>query len=146
MPKAQGSHESFDRLDHVKVGSDRMFGLVFAGFFSIVGGIKLWSDHDLTWVGVWFAAAVAMLVLALALPRVLRPLNLVWFKFGLLLHRVVSPVVMGLMFFVVITPTGIVMRVLGKRPLNLSFDPKVETYWIARTPPGPLPASMNQQF
>jgi Saxitoxin biosynthesis operon protein SxtJ len=146
MGKGQGTHETFDRPDHVKVGSERAFGFVFAGFFSIVGGVRAWSGDDLTWVGVWFAAAAIVLLLALAAPRLLRPFNLVWFKFGLLLHRVVSPVIMGLMFFVVITPIGLMMRALGKRPLKLRFEPNLETYWIARTPPGPPPSSMTQQF
>ena len=146
MAKTQATHETFDRPDHVKVGSERTFGYVFAGVFSIVGGAKAWSGHDPAWVGAWFAAAAIVLFLALAAPSLLRPFNLVWFKFGLLLHRVVSPVVMGLMFFVVITPTGLAMRALGKRPLNLRFEPDLETYWIARTPPGPPPSSMTQQF
>ncbi len=146
MTKTGGTHESFDREDKVKVGSERSFGFVFTGFFAIVGGVKAWAGHDPLWVGVWFAAAGVVLVLALAAPSLLRPFNLLWFKFGLLLHHIVSPLVMGLMFFVVITPIAWLMRALGKRPLHLQFEPAAQSYWIPRTPPGPPPDSMKQQF
>ncbi len=146
MKKAAGTHETFERPDQVKLGSERAFGFVFTAFFAIVGGFKAWAGHDVFWVGVWFAAAGLVLLLALAAPRLLRPFNVVWFKFGLLLHRIVSPLVMGLMFFAVITPIAWIMRALGKRPLHLRFEPEVHSYWIARTPPGPPPDSMKQQF
>lgn len=146
MATAHGTHETLDRRHDVKVGSDRTFGLVFAAFFTVVGGLKAWAGHDLIWIGAWLAGAAAVLGLALAVPGVLHPFNILWFRLGLLLHRVVSPIIMGLMFFVAITPTGLLMRLLGKRPLNLEFDPQAQSYWIARTPPGPPPASMKNQF
>ncbi len=146
MAKGAGAHETYDRPDRVKLGSDRAFGFVFAVFFSIVGGLKLWAGHDLLWIGAWFTAAGIVLVLALAIPRALRPFNFLWFKFGLLLHSIVSPLVMAAMFFCVVTPTAWAMRAFGKRPLSLKFEPQAETYWIQREPPGPPPASMNHQF
>ena len=146
MPRAESTHERLASEHEVKLGSDRAFGLVFAGFFTIVGGVKLWAGHSMAWSGAWFAAAAAMLLVALVVPRILRPLNILWFRFGLLLHRVVSPLVMGLMFYVAVTPVGLIMRLLGKRPLNLAFEPAAESYWIERRPPGPPPASMTNQF
>ena len=84
--------------------------------------------------------------LAVFLPRVLRPLNLLWFKFGLLLHHIITPVVLGLMFYTVFTPIGLWMRLAGKRPLHLRFDPAARTYWMPRDPPGPAAESFKNQF
>jgi hypothetical protein len=137
-------HESFDREEAVRGSSERSFGLIFAAVFLVIaafplafgGGVRLWS------LGVAALFALA----ALAAPRVLAPLNRVWLKFGLVLHRVVSPIVLGIMFFLVITPIGLLMRALGKDPLRLRFDRGAATYWIAREPPGPPPDSFTDQF
>jgi hypothetical protein len=80
-------------------------------------------------------------------PRpVLAPLNRLWLKFGLLLHKVVSPIVLGVMFFLVITPIGLTMRAFGKNPLRLKLDKQSGSYWIERVPPGPAPESLKDQF
>jgi hypothetical protein len=79
-------------------------------------------------------------------PAVLHPLNLIWLKFGLLLHRVVNPVIMALLFFGTVLPTGLVMRMLGKDLLRLKHEPGAERYWIVRQPPGPAPETMKDQF
>jgi hypothetical protein len=137
-------HESFDREEAVRGSSERSFGLIFAAVFLVIaafplafgGGVRLWS------LGVAALFALA----ALAAPRVLAPLNRVWLKFGLVLHRVVSPIVLGIMFFLVITPIGLLMRALGKDPLRLRFDRGAATYWIPREPPGPPPDSFTDQF
>ena len=86
------------------------------------------------------------LVAALFFPPLLQPLNRLWTKFGLLLHKVVSPVVLGIMFFLVITPIGLLMRSLGKNPLQLRFDDDARSYWVHRRPPGPAPDSLKDQF
>jgi hypothetical protein len=88
----------------------------------------------------------AFLAAALLRPAVLAPLNRVWTRFGLLLHRIVSPVVLGIMFFVVITPMGLIMRALGKDPLRLRLEREARSYWIERRPPGPPPDTLNNQF
>ena len=95
--------------------------------------------------GVWLSRR-HFCSIALALPSVLTQLNRLWLRFGLLLHRVVSPLVLGIMFFLVVTPTGIVMRLLGKDPLRLRYEETASTYWIDRTPPGPAPESLDRQF
>ena len=82
---------------------------------------------------------------ALVRPMLLAPFNRVWFKFGLLL-RVVNPLVMAVIYFAVVTPTGPVMRTLGKDPLRLKCDPDAQSYWIHRDPPGPERESMQNQF
>jgi hypothetical protein len=91
---------------------------------------------------------VAALFLAAALlrPAKLHPLNLIWLKFGLLLHRVVNPVIMALLFYGTVLPTGLVMRMLGKDLLRLKREPGADSYWIVRQPPGPAPETMKDQF
>jgi predicted membrane metal-binding protein len=138
------THESLVPATDVKVGSERAFGLVFAAVFVIVGLFPLLGDGG---VRFWaLGVALAFAVIAFAMPRLLRPLNLVWFRFGLLLHAVVSPLVLGLLFFVTVTPTGLIMRLLGKDLLNLRRDEAAESYWIVREPRGPAPESMKNQF
>jgi hypothetical protein len=94
----------------------------------------------------WTTAAAALLLLAaLVRPSALHPLNRAWMKLGALLHRIVSPLVMGLLFYGTILPTGLVMRMRGKDLLRLKREPDAESYWIARAP-GPAPKTMKDQF
>lgn len=139
-----GTHESFTGVTEVKIGSERSFGLVFAVVFAI---IALWPLKDGGEIRLWAAgAACAFAVVALVAPRMLKPLNLVWFKFGMLLHHVVTPLVMGLLFFLTVTPVGLLMRATGKDPMRLKRDPAAASYWIERTPTGPAPETMKNQF
>ena len=138
------AHDSLARPDDVKLGSDRSFGIVFAIFCTIVTGAQLWTSHHFSWP--WAAAAGAFMFAALLASRLLHPLNVLWFKFGMLLHHIVTPVVLGLMFFAVFTPIGFWMRIVRKRPLNLRLDPNAKSYWIDRKPPGPPPESFKNQF
>jgi hypothetical protein len=138
------THESFDARFEVKRGSDRSFGLIIAGFFGLLG---LWPLLHLQ-MPRWglLGAAVVVFVLAVALPVVLHPFNLVWFRIGLLLHKVATPVIMGVLFYLVVTPIGVAMRLFGKNPLPLKPDPAAQSYWIERDPPGPSPQTMKHQF
>jgi hypothetical protein len=86
------------------------------------------------------------LAAALLRPALLAPLNRLWTRFGLLLHRIVSPVVLGIMFFAVITPMAWIRRALGNDPLRLRFDREARTYWVDRQPPGPPPETLTNQF
>lgn len=130
--------------DEVKGSSNRSFGLVFAAVFIIVGclplikgdGPRLWS----------LVVAAGFALAALAFPMVLTPLNRLWTKFGLLLHKIVNPVIMALLFFVVITPYGLLLRLFGKDLLKLAFETDSKSYWIERTPPGPQRDSIQNQF
>jgi hypothetical protein len=92
------------------------------------------------------ALAGLFLATALLVPASLRPLNWIWFKFGLLLHKIVSPVVMGLLFFVTVTPIALLLRAGRKDMLRLKRDAKCDSYWIVRQPPGPAPETMKDQF
>jgi Saxitoxin biosynthesis operon protein SxtJ len=137
-------HEDFSREEHVKAGSDRGFGFVFAGFFALVSALSWWRGHTgWHWL---LPLGVLFLVVALVRPGLLAPLNKLWLKFGLLLYKVMNPLVLGLLFFITITPIGLVMRAFGKDFLRLRLDRGAKSYWIERTPPGPPPQSMKNQF
>lgn len=128
----------------VQIGSERSFGIVFAVVFVLIGLWPLKAGGD---VRLWaLGLAAAFLLVALVAPRLLKPLNLIWFKFGLLLHKIMTPLVMGLLFFLTVTPVGMLMRATGKDPMRLKRDPTAASYWINRDPPGPKPDSMKNQF
>ena len=139
-----GSHEFQHRDEAVKSSSNRSFGLVFAGFFALLAALGFW--HGTARWPIWLALACVSLVLALAAPQLLAPLNWVWTKIGLLLHRIVSPIFLALLFYGCIAPVGFLMRLSGKDPLRLRYEPDAESYWIRRTPPGPTPQSFRDQF
>lgn len=140
----QTTHESFSRDDAPTIGSNRSFGVVMAVALAILGAINLWHDGRVwPWLG---GAAALFLALAWLWPAALSPLNWLWFRFGLLLHAVVNPIVMGLLFYATVLPTGLIMQALGKDPLRLRRQPDEKTYWIARRPPGPKPETMKDQF
>ena len=110
-------HEDFSREEHVKAGTDRGFGLVFAGFFALVSALSWWRGHTgWHWT---LPLAVAFWSWPTPIPKVLDPLNRLWLKFGLLLYKVMNPIVLGLLFFVTIMPIGLVMRAMGKDFLRL---------------------------
>jgi hypothetical protein len=89
-----------------------------------------------------------VLVLAVTLlnPQALGPLNRAWFKFGLVLSSIMTPVIMGFLFLVAIVPTALILRCRGRNLLDLEFDPDAASYWIVRDPPGPMPETMRNQF
>ena len=137
-------HDSFARDEPVERPPDRQFGVVFAVVFAAVAVWPWLSGRPIRW---WSAVlAAAFLAAALVAPRVLAPLNGVWLRIGLLLHRCISPVVLGLIFFATITPVGLLLRARGKNPLRLRFEPDIPTYWIERQPAGPAGDTMVNQF
>ncbi len=138
------THEIFSRDEKIVAGSDRSFGLVMAAVFAALSLLNGWhSGRSWPWTG---ALAALFLAAALLRPALLNPLKLIWLKFGLLLHRVVNPVVMALIFYGAVLPTGIVMRMMGKDILRLKRLPDADSYWIVRQPPGPSPETMRDQF
>ena len=144
MTSDNATHEPVRQSEPVKGSSDRSFGFVFAVVFAVIaawpmmggGPPRLWS----------FGIAALLLVVSLVRPGVLAPFNRQWTRFGLLLHNITNPVIMGLVFFLAVTPTAIIMRLLGKDMLSRRLDPAAESYWIERRPPGPEPETMKQQF
>jgi len=140
----QATHEDFSREEKIVAGSDRSFGLVMAGALALVSLFNVWHMGRVwPWTG---GLAALLLAAALLRPAILNPLNRVWLKFGLLLHSVVNPIVMALLFYGTVLPTGLVMRAMGKDLLRLKRQPDADSYWIVRAPPGPQPETMKDQF
>lgn len=144
MSQRSNFHEDLDRAAEPKAGSERGFGLVFAGFFAVIALLPLVGGGAVRWWALGLAAA--LLGLALGMPAVLGPLNRLWFRFGLLLHKLTNPILMGLIFYFAVTPTALILRLMGKDLLRLRFEPGAESYWIERRPPGPEPETMRNQF
>lgn len=142
--KTNAVHEPASGEKPVKGSSDRAFGIVFAVVFLIIGLWPLMGDGG---VRIWsLSIAGGFLAVAIVCPVILAPLNRLWMRFGLLLHRITNPIIMGLVFFVTVTPTALIMRMLGKDPLNRKIDRDAQSYWIDRRPPGPSPDSIKNQF
>ena len=142
--KRKDIHESYIREETVERPPDRQFGVVFAIVFGLIGVLPLLSGRPVRWWSV--VVAVGFLGCAVTAPGVLAPLNRVWLLVGLFLHRVMTPLVLGLVFFSTVLPIGLVFRALGKDPLRLKFDPDATTYWIARRPHGPAGHTMSNQY
>lgn len=143
---ASATHERLGPAakDDVKLPSERSFAHVFGAVFALVSLFPL--VHGGAWRPWALGVAAVFLVLGYAAPAVLRPLNKLWFKFGLLLHAIVNPLVLGAMFFLAVTPMALAMRLFGKKLLNMSYDPAAKSYWIERRPPGPAPETVRRQF
>jgi len=127
----------------VEIGSNRSFGMVMGVACLLVSGLGVWTGS--AYWPIWAGAAAVFGALALLWPRLLLPLNRVWFWFGLALHKIVNPVVMGVLFFAVITPVGMLMRLTGKRTIELEFEPDRSSYWIRRSS-ALQPGSMTKQY
>ena len=124
----------------IKIGSNKSFGIVFFIVFLLIAIYPLINNGELR---IWsLIIAIIFLILGLINSKVLTPLNKLWFKFGLFLGKIVSPLIMGIIFFFVVTPTAFIMRIIGKDLLNLKFNNK-KTYWIEKTGPK---SKMKNQF
>jgi len=138
-------HENFQRQEKIKGSSDRSFGLVIAVVFALAGFLPLLrSPHQPRWWAAFIAIAFALV--ALLWPQRLAALNRLWLKFGLLLHAIVSPVILALIFYVAVVPVGLLKRVFGNDSLRLKADRTANTYWITRDPPNSALSSMKRQF
>ena len=127
-------------MDDVKISSNRSFGIVFFVVFLIIALFPLISDGN---IRLWsLIVSLAFLALGLLNSKFLSPLNKIWFKFGLFLGKIISPMVMGLIFFFVVTPIGILMRILKKDLLNLKLNNN-KSYWIEKNEPK---SKMKNQF
>jgi hypothetical protein len=144
-------HEDFSRKEEVKGSSDRGFGLTVGGILLAIAGVRtglhLWAGTEPTWFeGALAGIGVLLLVFGLIAPARLAPLNRAWTGLGLLLFKVVNPVVLGLIYLTTIVPIGLMLRLTGRDPLSLKFDRETASYWVVREPPGPAPETMTQQF
>ena len=128
-------------MNKIKISSNRNFGLVFFIVFFIVSTWPLTNEEP---VRIWSAIISSVfLILGLMNSKLLTPLNKLWFKFGMILGAIIAPIVMGVVFFLVITPIGFIMRIMGKDLLKKRYDKKKETYWVKRDKPV---STMKQQF
>lgn len=131
--------------DKMTGSSNLSFGLVFAGLFALLALREWWSGW-FTLGYLYLGQAAIFAALALVYPVMLAPLNRFWTKFGFLISRLMSPLVLAMIFFVVVTPIGLLMRLLGKDMLRLKRAPRARSYWIERDPPGPSPYTIKNQF
>ena len=127
--------------DKIKKSTNKSFGLVFFTVFLIIG---LWPLLNETTPRIWsIIISLAFLILGLLNSKILTPLNTIWFKFGELLGLLISPVVMALIFFLVVTPTGIIMKLFKKDLLNKRFNKSIKSYWLKKEK---AESTMKQQF
>ena len=127
-------------MDEIKISSNRSFGIVFFIVFFFIAIYPVINDGH---VRIWSLIISAIfLILGLLNSEILSPLNKIWFKFGILLGKIISPLIMGLIFFIVVTPIGLLMRLLNKDLLNLKFN-KNKSYWIEKNEPK---SKMKNQF
>jgi len=127
-------------MSDVKISSNRSFGIVFFVVFLLIALYPVINHEE---IRVWsLIVSLIFLVLGLLNSKILNPLNQIWFKFGILLGRIISPFIMAIIFFFVVTPIGLIMRTLGKDILNLRYNTK-KTYWIEKTGPK---SKMKNQF
>ena len=126
--------------NEIKIGSNKNFGIVFFVVFLLIALYPLTNNQE---IRLWsLIISIIFLILGLFNSKILRPLNILWFKFGIFLGKIVSPIIMGVIFFFVVTPIAILMRFIGKDLLNLKYNKK-KTYWIEKNGPK---SKMKNQF
>jgi len=127
-------------MDEIKIGSNRSFGIVFFIVFLLISIYPLINGENIRYWSLMIS--LIFLILGFLNSNVLTPLNKLWFKFGIFLGRIISPFIMGIIFFFVVTPTGLLMKMFKKDLLNLKFNNN-KTYWIEKTEPK---SKMKNQF
>ena len=128
----------------IHVSTERIFGSMFFLFFFLLSIYQLTKQQDFY---LWsLIIAIFFLLLTILIPQSLKPICQIWIKLGKKMHVIVSPIILGFIFFLVITPMGLALRFFGKDLIRLHFDPNMSSYWIKRNPPGPLPDSLKNQF
>jgi uncharacterized membrane protein len=128
-------------MDEIKLGSNRSFGIVFFIVFVLIAIYPIINQGELR---IWsLIISLFFLVLGLFNSKILTPLNKLWFKFGLFLGKIISPIIMGIIFFLVVTPIGLLMSLFGKDVLNLKLNKNKSSYWIEKTDPK---GTMKNQF
>jgi len=127
-------------MDDIKIGSNRSFGIVFFLVFFLIATYPLINGNE---IRLWsLVISIIFLLLGLINSKILNPFNKLWFKFGIFLGKIISPLIMGIIFFLVVTPIGLLMRLLNKDLLNLKFNNN-RSYWIEKTGPK---SKMKNQF
>ncbi len=138
------THESLTSFRKIEASSNRKFGLTIGAVLLALTFLPLLHHRAPHW---WLLAAAAVFLIAgMAFPAILAWPNRLWFKFGLVLNTIVSPIIMGALFFGAVVPIGWLMRRNGEDLLALRLTPRASTYWITRDPPGPPSGSLGKQF
>ncbi|MDC1378684.1 SxtJ family membrane protein [Pelagibacteraceae bacterium] len=128
------------KKNNIKISSNKSFGIVFFIVFLIIAILPLLNDEN---IRIWsLIISIIFLILGLLNSRFLTPFNILWFKFGIFLGKIVSPIVMGIIFFFVVTPIALLMKMLKKDLLNLKFN-KNYSYWIEKNE---IKSKMKNQF
>ncbi len=128
------------KKNKIEISSNRSFGLVFFVVFLIISLLPIFKGGD---VRIWaIIAAIIFLILGLLNSQILNPLNKIWFKFGILLGSFISPIVMGIVFFLVVTPTSLIMKIFNSNLLGLKKNKK-KSYWIEKSS---IKSKMSDQF
>jgi hypothetical protein len=139
--KARSTQAAHDLSD---MGSERSFGFVFATLFLIVSLWPLWSGMD---ARLWaLGVAASFMLAAVAAPDLLRPLNVIWYRFGIALGTIMTPVIMALIYVLTVVPVGLAMRLADKDLLRLKRESNLKSYWIDRDAKSLQPGSMRRQF
>lgn len=136
--------ETKRKSEELLLPSLKNFGLTFTAVFALIGVAHVpFGGAPRIWA---LALSAAFLIVTFTAPGLLVPINRIWFRFGLLLHAIVNPLVLGVIYFGLLVPMALAMRAAGKQFLKLDRQPEAASYWIDRTPPGPEPASISRQF
>ena len=138
------THEDFSRKLPSHQLRDRTFGLVVSAILSVAALLPLVRHHPVRWY--LLVPAGALLITALAAPGLIGPIQRVWMRFGHAVTAVLSHVMSALLLLVAFAPARLMFRLSGQDPLALRWDPRADTYWMPRDPPGPPPSSMTRQF
>lgn len=137
-------HEFADRAEKTKSSSNRGFGITFSVVFFLIGSWVLYVGGESYLI--WYGIAALFAALSAFAAGLLAPLNRLWMRFGLLLFYIINPIILVLLFFVVLTPYGLLMRLIGKVSLKKGFDKGAATYWVERENGGPSPESIRRQY
>ena len=147
MSQNSSLHENYRDEEPTEAGSDRTFGCIVGGMLMVIGTIKAFAAGAISSVVcLIFASGALLLLLGIVAPSRLSALNRLWLKVGAAIAKVVNPIILALLFFLVVTPMAFFMRIVGKRPLRLAADRTAATYWIECEPPAGGESTMRRQF
>ena len=147
MSQNSSLHENYRDEEPTEAGSDRAFGCTVGSMLMVIGATKAFVAGAISSVVcLIFASGALLLLLGIVAPSRLSTLNRLWLKVGAVIAKVVNPIILALLFFLLVTPMAFFMRIVGKRPLRLAADRTAATYWIEREPPAGGASTMRRQF
>jgi hypothetical protein len=144
MSKKVNFHEHLGRPDDVSRPSITSFGFTFTFIFAVIGGLALSKGHHWGWA--WVGGSLTVLAVTYLRPSLLAPLNELWFRLSLVLHKVLNPIIMMLLFVVGIIPLGLIMKIVGRDTMGRRFDGNASSYWVKRDASIDPVQTMRRQF